>query len=137
MSKSEEDLLEIGRSLIDFSGDEKILVFDGDMGAGKTTLIKYVCKLLNVTDHVSSPTFSLVNEYRTENGNTIYHFDFYRIKSEEEALDIGIEEYLDSGHYCFIEWPWKIASLIPDNYILIKINPTSQNHRTINLVKYE
>jgi len=83
------------------------------MGAGKTTLIKAVCEALGVKDTISSPTFSIVNEYRAADGKKIYHFDFYRIKSENEAYDMGYEDYFYSGAYCFIEWPEKIASLLP------------------------
>lgn len=90
-----------------------IALFYGEMGAGKTTLIKEILKELKVTDNVSSPTFSLVNEYQTKNNKKIYHFDFYRINTEEEALDIGIEEYFYSNNLCLIEWPDKIENLLP------------------------
>ena len=97
------------------STTHKTILFYGEMGAGKTTLIKELAKSIGITDTLSSPTFSLVNEYQT-NDTTLYHFDFYRIENEDEALDMGVEEYLDSGHWNFIEWPQKIQNLLPDLY---------------------
>ena len=99
---------------------EKIITFTGEMGVGKTTLIKEMCKVLGVKNATSSPTFSLVNQYNTPSG-LIYHFDCYRLKTETEALDMGIEEYLDSGNWCFIEWPEKIANLLPQKHTSLKI----------------
>jgi tRNA threonylcarbamoyladenosine biosynthesis protein TsaE len=105
------------------------------MGAGKTTLIKSICKVLGVKDNVSSPTFSLVNEYHTIKGEIVYHFDFYRIKSEEEASDIGVDEYFYSDEYCFVEWPSMIPSLWPDEYVMINIEIISEKERKICLYK--
>lgn len=130
-----EDLPKAAKSIIDFAGDQKVWLFDGEMGVGKTTLIKTICECLSVVDHVSSPTFSLVNEYKTRNDNTIYHFDLYRIEDEEEALQIGLEDYLYAGHVCLIEWPSKIPSLIPDNYLKISIILEDENQRKFNLDK--
>src|SRR5690606_42129148 len=98
---------------------EKVILFEAEMGTGKTTLIKELCKVLKVEDNISSPTFSLVNEYQTAKGEVVYHFDFYRLKSEEEALDFGVEDYLYSGNYCFLEWSEKIPNLIPDKHTQI------------------
>ncbi len=98
-----------------------ILLFKGEMGAGKTTLIKAICKELQVVDEVSSPTYSLVNEYLTQSGETIYHFDLYRLEHEEEALDFGIEDYLYSGNLCLLEWPEKISNLLPDESCTVQI----------------
>ena len=98
----------------------KVLLFQGEMGAGKTTLIKTLVRMLGSKDTVSSPTFSLVNEYKGETG-PIYHFDLYRIEEEEEAYGIGLEEYLDSGNWCLVEWPDKASSILPDNTTLIDI----------------
>jgi tRNA threonylcarbamoyladenosine biosynthesis protein TsaE len=97
------------------------------MGAGKTTLISNFCKALQSVDETTSPTFSLVNEYKTSKNNTLYHFDFYRINSETEALDMGVEEYFYSGHYCFIEWPEKINNLLPTNYVIVMIKNENGN----------
>jgi tRNA threonylcarbamoyladenosine biosynthesis protein TsaE len=115
------ELDDVAKQLIRLAGDERVWLFEGAMGAGKTTLIKKICKRLGVVSTVQSPTFSIVNEYTTEDGEELYHFDFYRLKEEEEALDIGIEEYLDSGNYCFLEWPAKIASLWPTSYFRVEL----------------
>lgn len=106
------DLEQVSAEIIRLADGKKIWTFNGEMGAGKTTLIKSVCKQMGVTDEVSSPTFSLVNEYKTRYGNKVFHFDFYRIKNIEEAFDIGYEDYFDSGSVCLIEWPEKIEPLL-------------------------
>lgn len=105
----------------------KVIVFEGTMGSGKTTLIKNLCKWLGVKELVSSPTFSIVNEYRANNNQTIYHFDFYRLNSLEEALDIGTEEYLHSGALCLIEWPEKVQELLPQAYLNVSISYESNS----------
>ncbi|WP_432710109.1 tRNA (adenosine(37)-N6)-threonylcarbamoyltransferase complex ATPase subunit type 1 TsaE [Pedobacter sp.] len=129
------DLKEAAHQLLDFAGEEKIFVFEGGMGAGKTTFIKEICLALGITDLVSSPTFSIVNEYLTSNKEAVYHFDFYRIKDLQEAYDIGYEEYFFSGQICLIEWPEKIEPLLPENYIKIKIEPIDEERREISFVK--
>jgi tRNA threonylcarbamoyladenosine biosynthesis protein TsaE len=111
----------------------KIWLFDGQMGAGKTTLIQAICKELGVQDNVQSPTFSIVNEYITDNNDAIYHFDCYRLKSETEAFDIGIEDYLYSGNRCLIEWPDKIETLLPTDAIKIQIEVISETERKITI----
>ncbi len=98
-----------------------IIAFYGKMGSGKTTLIKALCSELNVNDNITSPTFSIVNEYFSNKHGSVYHFDFYRIKNEEEAMDIGAEELFYSGNYCFIEWPEKINNLLPSTFVRINI----------------
>jgi len=103
------------------------------MGTGKTTLIKALCKVLQVTDMVSSPTFSLVNQYQTDDKKNIYHFDFYRIKSEEEALDFDVEAYLYSGCFCFLEWFERIPNLIPNQHTLIEIKTLENEKREITI----
>ena len=108
-----------------------ILLLEAPMGAGKTTLIKALCAELGVLQAVSSPTFSLVNSYEDSNGNALYHFDLYRLNSLEEALDIGIEEYLDSGARCMIEWPERIRPLLPDAFHQIHIEPLGANTRKL------
>ncbi len=122
--------------IIKQADEYKIWLFEGDMGAGKTTLIKAVCAAMGVEDLVSSPTFSLVNEYEAGE-EVIYHFDFYRMKNEEEAMDIGVEEYFYSGNYCFLEWPSKIISLVPEKFLRIFITVNEDDTRTIQLVKHE
>jgi tRNA threonylcarbamoyladenosine biosynthesis protein TsaE len=98
-----------------------VVLLIGEMGAGKTTLVKSVCRALGVTDEVSSPTFALVNEYLDGKGNAVYHFDLYRLESEEEALDFGVDEYLDSGALCLVEWPEKISKFLPQSITVIKL----------------
>jgi len=120
------------KQILDFIGNNKVVLFFAPMGAGKTTLINELCRQLQVYDQPSSPTFSIVNEYTSPNGN-IYHFDFYRLKDEEEALDLGYEDYFFSGNYCFIEWPEKINSLLPEDAIVIKISLTTAGSREITL----
>lgn len=110
---------------------KKVILFNGEMGAGKTTFIKAFSKLLGVNDTMSSPTFSLVNEYQTTQNQKVFHFDVYRIKSEDEALDMGIEEYLYSGNWCFIEWSEKIPNLIPEEHSLITIKMLANGNRLL------
>ena len=110
----------ISNYIIEKGLDYKIWIFDGEMGAGKTTLIKSICKNLGVIDEVSSPTFSIVNEYKTVDGTTVYHFDFYRVKSIEEVYDMGVEDYFSSGNICLIEWPEKIKEIL-ENEIVFQI----------------
>jgi tRNA threonylcarbamoyladenosine biosynthesis protein TsaE len=126
-----EDLREVVRQMLKDAGECKVWLFRGEMGAGKTTFIKEVCRELGVEDDMSSPTFSIINEYRTRTGNKIFHFDFFRIKGEAEAYDIGAEEYFYSGDYCFIEWPEKIPGLIPAEHALIEITLENNTLRTI------
>lgn len=110
----------------------KVIAFDGQMGAGKTTFITALLKAIGVEDPEGSPTYSLVNVYDSPAYGKIYHFDLYRLNSEEEAYDFGIEEMLYSGNYCFIEWPEKIQNLLPENTIWVYIRITEDNYRTIS-----
>lgn len=112
------------------SNPKKVILFYGEMGVGKTTLIKYLAKKLGVTQTTSSPTFSLVNEYEIAQNQYLYHFDFYRLKKESEALDMGIDDYLYSDNWCFIEWADNIPSLIPEQHSVIKIEllPDGKRH---------
>ncbi len=105
----------------------RIFAFFGEMGAGKTTFIKALCKILGVSENISSPTFALVNEYKDGSGNPVYHFDFYRIEKEQEAVDIGVNEYFNSGCYCFIEWSEKILHLLPEEALKVHISVASEN----------
>ena len=111
----------------------KVVLFHGEMGAGKTTLIKAISKALGVANATSSPTFSLANEYEADNGDLVYHFDVYRLNSEAEAYDMGIDEYLYSGEWCFIEWAEKIPSLIPSEHSTVTLKIGKDGKRTLTL----
>ncbi|MBF6651495.1 tRNA (adenosine(37)-N6)-threonylcarbamoyltransferase complex ATPase subunit type 1 TsaE [Flavobacterium columnare] len=128
-----EDIEQIANDFLR-ANPKKVILFNGEMGAGKTTFIKTLCKVLGVKEATSSPTFSLVNEYETNNHQIIYHFDIYRLKSQAEALDMGIEEYLYSGHWCFIEWAEKIPDLIPENHTVISISILEDGKRLLELI---
>lgn len=122
----------VARIFIEHIGENTVFAFNGSMGAGKTTFIKAVCEELGVEDVINSPTFAIVNEYETHDGKKIYHFDCYRLKNIDEALNLGAEEYLYSGNLCFIEWPENIESLLPDNTIIINIDNLSDDKRKIS-----
>jgi tRNA threonylcarbamoyladenosine biosynthesis protein TsaE len=115
-----DEIDKVAQKILD-QNPNKVILFNGNMGVGKTTLIKSLSQNLGVKGNTSSPTFSLVNEYQTNENQIVYHFDCYRLKSEVEALDMGIDDYLYSGNWCFIEWPEKIESLIPEKCSLISI----------------
>jgi tRNA threonylcarbamoyladenosine biosynthesis protein TsaE len=127
-----DQLEEVAQKII-AENPNKVILFHGEMGVGKTTLIKQLCKTLGVTDATSSPTFSLVNEYQTTKNQTVYHFDFYRLNHETEALDMGIDDYLYSGNWCFIEWAEKIPNLIPEAHSVITIELLSDGKRSLEL----
>jgi tRNA threonylcarbamoyladenosine biosynthesis protein TsaE len=129
------DLPAIAQQLLNFAGKNRIFLFHGDMGAGKTTLIKALCVQLGVNTPVSSPTFAIVNEYEGAHYR-IYHFDFYRLKTQTEALDMGCEEYFYSGDYCFIEWPEKIPDMLPSHYISITISVLNDTCRKISFEEF-
>ena len=118
---NEAELEPIAHTILEKYPTRRVFTFSGNLGAGKTTFIKYLCKALGVKEQVSSPTFALVNEYKGANNLKIYHIDIYRIKTVQEAYDMGCEEYLDSGNYCFIEWPEMIKELIPEEAVGIKM----------------
>ena len=126
------DLNKVAKKLLNEFNNQRVFAFYGKMGAGKTTFIQAICKALGTTDNVTSPTFALINEYRTSEMKSIFHFDFYRIKKLEEAFDLGYEDYLYSGNYCLIEWPEMIESLLPDNIVQIKIEVSDNETRIIN-----
>lgn len=115
----------IAKSILDNCVNHKIFAIYGEMGAGKTTLIKELCSCLNSSNIVSSPTFTIINEYEDDKGNPIYHFDLYRLNNIQEAIHIGTEDYLFSNNYCFIEWPEVISTLLPENTIDVKISVDS------------
>ncbi len=127
-----EELSQIAKAIIS-SVKNKTLLFYGEMGVGKTTLIKEICKQLHVTDTISSPTFSLVNEYQTRLEEKVFHFDFYRIEEEEEALDMGIDEYFYNNEWCLIEWPQNIENLLPLDAVQIHLSILDNGQRNIQL----
>jgi len=131
VAKSLKDLPKIASAILSDLSEERIFVFNAKMGAGKTTLIKSICKVLKVQEIVSSPTFSLVNEYTSEKFGPVFHFDFYRIKKIDEVYDIGYEEYLFSDSYCFIEWPELIMDLLPERFVQIDIAVDENENRII------
>jgi len=127
-----QELPKIAQQIISESAD-KVLLFYGEMGVGKTTLIKEIVQQLEVDEVVTSPTFSLVNEYLSRKGEVIYHFDFYRIENEEEAMDIGIEDYFYANNWCFIEWPERIKNLLPLNAVEIHLSINKDNTRKVEM----
>jgi tRNA threonylcarbamoyladenosine biosynthesis protein TsaE len=137
MTKLRYTLFELEKAtnfLVENGAEYEVWAFEGNLGAGKTTLIKAVCHQMGVTDAMSSPTFGIVNEYSTPTGALLYHFDFYRLNSPEEAFNIGVTEYLDSGNFCFIEWPDRVIQFLPDKYLKININLVDENTRELTLV---
>ncbi len=134
--KELSELEETAKKIIKFAKGLKIWTFEGTLGTGKTTLIQALAKQFEVIDTVKSPTYSLVNEYLTQDGQTIYHFDLYRLKNEEELLDLGYEDYFYNDKYCWIEWASKAPALIPLPHLAIQIS-IEQEHRTLDLQKYE
>ena len=116
-----KELNKVAKTIIESIDEKNVICFYGKMGVGKTTLIKDICSELGVKDNVTSPTFSIVNEYISFEGKSVFHFDFYRIEDEREALDLGYEEYFYKNSLCFVEWPEKIKSLIPNNVLNVKI----------------
>jgi tRNA threonylcarbamoyladenosine biosynthesis protein TsaE len=131
---SEEELVGVAKSLLNDFSDKKIILFYGEMGVGKTTLIKVLCKQLGVEESTNSPTFSIVNEYLSTSQKSIYHFDFYRIEKEEEVFDMGYEDYFYSGNFCFIEWPEKIPNLLPEEVVKVSIELDDDYNRLISVV---
>jgi tRNA threonylcarbamoyladenosine biosynthesis protein TsaE len=130
--KSRETIRQSAQKFIAQMGEGRIFAFNGKMGAGKTTFIKAICEELGVTETVNSPTFAIVNEYRSEQTlEPIYHFDFYRILSLEEACRIGVEDYFDSGALCFIEWPEKIKPLLPAHTVFVSLEELEDGTREI------
>jgi len=132
LTNSIEDLPDIAKEITDSLKHSNIAAITGTMGVGKTTLIKEICKVLKVEDTVNSPSFSIVNEYLTENGDIIYHFDFYRLKNINELFDIGYEEYFNSGNICLIEWADIVEAYLPTDRLNINIYETENGERVIN-----
>lgn len=131
--QSIDELQKVAEEIIPYIIKQPVVAFQGKMGAGKTTLIKAICKVMDVQNTVTSPTFSLVNEYTTLSGQTIYHFDFYRINKVEEIYDFGYEDYFYSGKFCFIEWPELAEQLLLPDTLVITIDVDAKHRRTISL----
>lgn len=135
--KQESELPAVAKAIRKAAGDHSIWIFEGEMGAGKTTLIKSIARDYGIVGQVSSPTFSIINEYENADGDVFYHFDFYRIEQEKEASDIGVEEYFDSGDICWIEWAARIPNLLPETYLLIEIQPQPDQSRVISVSTHD
>jgi tRNA threonylcarbamoyladenosine biosynthesis protein TsaE len=131
--KDKKNLPAAARKILEHTSGQKLLAFYGSMGAGKTTIIKEICKVLGAGDIVTSPTFTMVNEYLTDKNESIFHIDFYRIKKVEEVFDFGIEEYFSSGSFCFMEWPELIGSILPPEAVKIRITIGEKDQRIIDI----
>lgn len=127
------EITEAARQFIQLTAGRRVFAFHGDMGAGKTTFIEEVCRVLKVDSPLSSPTFSIINEYVTETGELVYHLDLYRLKSEREALDAGVEDCIYSGFYCFVEWPERAPGLFNDQIVNCELTISGNNRRTIRI----
>ncbi len=130
---SVEALSQAAREFLAAMDQATVFAFRGEMGAGKTTFIKAICEALGVEDVINSPSFSIVNEYRSSSGELIYHFDCYRLKRVDEALDFGFEDYMESGSLCFIEWPDIVADLLPSDVVWVDIKVNEDGSRTVKL----
>ena len=133
IAKSEADLDSIAKKMLKDFSDKRVILFYGEMGVGKTTLIKVLCQQLGVEEPTSSPTFSIVNEYLSNKKQSIYHFDFYRIEKEEEVFDMGYEDYFYSNNFCFVELPEKIPNLLPNDAVRVEIILDDANNRSISV----
>ena len=131
--ESTKNIHDTARQFIDGMGERTVFAFNGKMGAGKTTFIKAICEVMGVKETVNSPTFSIVNEYEASDGRIIYHFDCYRIKNTQEALDLGAEEYLYSGNLCFIEWSENMSPLLPDTMVNVNIEEMEDGRREVKI----
>ena len=131
--KDKKHLPAAAKKLLQYTREKRVFAFYGSMGAGKTTIIKAICDALDVIDIVTSPTFTLINEYNTSTGEAIYHIDFYRIKKQEEVFDFGIEEYLTGDSYCFMEWPELIEEILPEGIVCIRITVEENDQRNLSI----
>lgn len=130
---SKKFLKQAAKDFLNFQKGKKFFVFYGDLGSGKTTFIQAICKELKVIDNVTSPSFSIINEYHTTDNNIIYHFDFYRVKHLDEVFDLGYEDYFYSDNYCFVEWPEKIGEILPEEIVQVKINVADNGRRILEI----
>lgn len=130
---SKKFLKQAAKDFLNFQKENKFFVFYGDLGSGKTTFIQALCKELKVIDNVTSPSFSIINEYHTKDNKIIYHFDFYRVKHLDEVFDLGYEDYFYSDNYCFVEWPEKIGEILPEEIVQIKINVADNGRRILEI----
>lgn len=130
-----DDLKVVVDAILTNYTQDKIFCFYGNLGAGKTTLIKEICERLQVVDVITSPTYPIINEYKTNDNKVVYHIDLYRLKSLDEAINIGIEDYLYADNYCFIEWPDNFESILPDKHIKIKMTKLEDDIRNIEIIK--
>ncbi len=130
------DIAEAARQFVSHMGEHTIFAFHGSMGAGKTTFIQAICRELGVTETITSPTFAIVNEYRTDRDTPVYHFDFYRIRRLSEAYDMGCEEYFYSGHPCFIEWPELVEDLLPSETVHVHITEQPDSTRKVEFMSF-
>jgi tRNA threonylcarbamoyladenosine biosynthesis protein TsaE len=126
-----DEIKSAAKNFLNYINNKKVIAFHGNLGAGKTTFIKAVCKQLNVKENVSSPTFSIINQYNTEKNKSIFHIDLYRLKDNAEAINAGVEECIYSGDMCFIEWPEKIVEILPVNTVEVFIEPLSETKRKL------
>lgn len=126
-------ILNAAAQFLEIIGDHTIIAFQGHLGAGKTTFIKAICDTLGVEDNVCSPTFTIINEYRAASGDSVFHFDFYRVEKLQEALDLGLEEYFYSGCLCLMEWPERVEQLLPEETVRVQIDPVDENTRSIKI----
>lgn len=131
--RHKKDIPAAARKLLKDTGNHRIFAFDGPLGAGKTTIIKAICKILGAIDTASSPTFTIVNEYRREADSSLFHIDLYRMKKTEEAYDIGIEEYISGDSYCFIEWPGLIKEFLPEGTVNVRITVGENEERILQI----
>ncbi|MBP8959865.1 MAG: tRNA (adenosine(37)-N6)-threonylcarbamoyltransferase complex ATPase subunit type 1 TsaE [Bacteroidales bacterium] len=129
--EKEDHLPQVAKDILALAGGKKLFAFSGPLGAGKTTIIKAICNYLSARDIVTSPSFTIVNEYKTLSNESLFHIDLYRIKSINEAFDFGIEEYIFSNNYCFIEWPELIEDILPDDTVKIKITVDDEGRRIL------
>jgi tRNA threonylcarbamoyladenosine biosynthesis protein TsaE len=133
---SEEDIEKVAHDFLPLLKKHKVVAFYGNMGVGKTTFIKSLCRVMGVSGHITSPSFALVNEYEGKEGETIFHFDFYRLKNVSEVFDMGYEDYFFSDNYCLIEWPGKVAEVLPDNRLDVLMMENEDGSRTIKVSRF-